>query len=54
MRVFEISVWNDSGDVVATLWRATEAEYMKVLSEYEDDPCFSVIVNREWEVDDDQ
>ena len=48
---YEISVWNNTnGDHVRKLWEATEADYQALLEQYEDEPFFEVVIDRQWEV----
>jgi hypothetical protein len=51
---FEISVWNNvEGDVVKKLWDACQDDYDALLEQYEDEPFYEVVIDREWEADDD-
>jgi hypothetical protein len=49
---YEISVWNNvEGDVVQKLWDASQDDYDALLEQYEDEPFYEVVIDREWEVD---
>jgi hypothetical protein len=49
---FEISVWNNvEGDVIKKLWDASQDDYDALLEQYEDEPFYEVVIDREWEVD---
>lgn len=51
---YEVSVWNIvEGDHVKKLWEATEKELDDLREWYDDDPFYQVVVDREWEVEDD-
>lgn len=43
---FEVTVWDMYGDIVAKRWHATQAEVEVVYDQYEDDPEYSVSVER--------
>lgn len=53
-RRYEVSVWNVvEGDHVKKLWEATEAELDDLYEQYADEPFYDVVVDREWEEEDD-
>lgn len=53
-RRYEVSVWNVvEGDHVKKLWEATEKELDDLRERYVDEPFYQVIVDREWEEEDD-
>ena len=41
---YEVTVWNDEGDIVKKLWEATIEEADEVREEYADDPFKTVII----------
>lgn len=46
----EISVWNIvEGDHVKKLWDASWADYDALVEQYEDEPFYDVVIDREWE-----
>lgn len=46
----EISVWNNfEGDVVKKLWDASWDDYDDLIEQYEDEPGYDVVIDREWE-----
>lgn len=46
----EISVWNTfEGDVVRKLWDASWDDYDNLIQQYEDEPGYDVVIDREWE-----
>jgi hypothetical protein len=46
----EISVWNTfEGDVVRKLWDASWDDYDDLIEQYEDEPGYEVVIDREWE-----
>lgn len=52
---YEVSVWSVvAGDHVKKLWEATEEELDDLYEQYADEPFYDVVVDREWEEDDDE
>lgn len=52
---YEVSVWSVvAGDHVKKLWEATEEEADNLYEQYADEPFYDVVVDREWEEDDDE
>lgn len=51
---YEISVWNNvEGDLVKKLWDASQAELDHLEEYYADEPFYQVVIDREWEEEDD-
>ncbi len=46
---YEISVWDDEGDVVRKLWDASEEELAEVREAFADEPRYSIVIDRDWE-----
>lgn len=47
---YEISVWNiTNGDLVRKLWEATEADRGQIEEQYDDEPFYEIVIDREWE-----
>ena len=53
MRHYELSVWNNvTGDVVRKEWDADDDMYDMLCEEYADEPGHNVVIDNEWETDD--
>lgn len=52
---YEISVWNNvEGDLVKKLWDASQAELDELEEKYRDEPFYQIVIDREWEEEDDE
>lgn len=52
---YEISVWNIvEGDLVKKVWEGTEAQLQDIEERYGDEPFYDIVIDREWEEEDDE
>lgn len=52
--LYEVSVWNNTnGDIEKYVSEATEEELAEIQEYFEDEPWCQVVIDREWEEEDD-
>lgn len=52
---YEISVWNVvEGDIVKKVWDGTEEELGEIEEQYDDEPFYQIIIDREWEEEEEE